>query len=246
MKTAQSNLARGLLAAAALACVAHSPTGLAAYASASADAALVVTGGTGYQAFSFELQPSTATATIGNALATANGDVTPLVVNGAVQGVLVEGFADADALFAPPSNASASYGSQQPLFLFNLVNVGGVSNTLNLTFDWSYVLAAVNDFVAPLETANSSATLSLVRTNPVTNVATTLFSQSVATSITGGPLSDSGVFAFSHSFATGEVLAAYQVGLLVSAQASAVPLPASVLLLAPALGMLALRRRIAA
>jgi hypothetical protein len=237
------NLSRGLLAAAALACAAHSPTSLAAYASASADAALTVVGGSGYQAFTFELQPSAATAAIGDSVATADGDVTPILVGGTVRGVLVEGSAEADALFPPPSNASASYGSQQPLFLFNVVNVGGLSNTLDFTFEWSYVLDALNDFVAPLETANSSVTLSLTRTDPVTNVATTLFSQSGATSIATGALGDSGTYAFSHTFLPGEVLAAFQVGLSVSAQATAVPLPASVLLLAPALGMLALRRR---
>lgn len=224
---------RGLACAAAMGLLAHAPVSFAAYAGGSADAALVVTAGAGYQLLDSAVTPSASTATVGDALADADG--TALLLP---DGLFVSGAATADALFPPASAASASYSSVQPLYV---LNTSGAANTVDFSFDWSFVLGALDDFIAPVEQAGSVVTVKLQQL--VNGVATELFAASAFADIGSGAASDAGSFSFSYTLAPGEQTS-FLVGINASAQAlTAVPLPASVLLLAPALGMLAIRRR---
>lgn len=224
---------RNLLGAAALGLACHAPASFAALATGVADASLMVTAGSGYELINFKVTPSAATAVVGEAAADADGDVVVLP-----DGVLVTGTVFADALFPPASAASATYSSVQPLFV---LNTSGSSNMVDFSFDWSFVLEAVDDFLAPLETAEAQVTVSLQQV--IGNVTSDLFSESALVSIATGAFEDFGSFAFSYTLAPGE-LTSFLVGINASAQAvTAVPLPASALLLAPALGMLGLRRR---
>lgn len=224
---------KNVLGAAALGLACHAPATLAAYATAVVDASLTVTGGAGYQLLAFTVTPSAASAAVGDALADAEGDVLSLA-----DGVLVTGTVFADALFPPASEASASYSSVQPLFV---LNTSGATNTLDFSFDWSLVLDAVNDFLAPSELATSTVTVKLEQI--AGGVTTALFSAVADASIASGASADAGSIAFAYTLAPGEVTS-FLVGINASAQAvTAVPLPASAFLLAPALGMLAVRRR---
>ena len=102
-------------------------------------------------------------------------------------------------------------------------------------------LAGLDDFIAPVEQAGSVVTVKLQQL--VNGVVTELFAASAFADIGNGAASDAGSFSFSYTLAPGEQTS-FLVGINASAQAlTAVPLPASVLLLAPALGMLAIRRR---
>jgi hypothetical protein len=134
---------RGLACAAAMGLLAHAPVSFAAYAGGSADAALVVTAGAGYQLLDSAVTPSASTATVGDALADADG--TALLLP---DGLFVSGAATADALFPPASAASASYSRVQPLYV---LNTSGAANTVDFSFDWSFVLGALDDFIAPVE-----------------------------------------------------------------------------------------------
>lgn len=227
---------KSLLGAAALGLASHAPASFAAYATAIGDASLMVVNGSGYQLIGFEVTPSASSAAVGDALAEADGDVLSLA-----DGVLVTGTVFADALFPPASEASANYSSVQPLLV---LDTSGAPNTLDFNFDWSYVIYAVNDFVAPVEMAQSTVTVSLRQI--ANGVTTTLFSQTALATIASGAFADAGSFAFSYQLAAGEVTS-FLVGVNATSYAvTAVPLPASVLLLAPALGILAMRRRVAA
>lgn len=227
---------KNLLGAAALGLACHAPTSFAAYSTAVADASLMVQNGSGYQLIGFEITPSASSAAVGDAIADADGDVLSLA-----DGVLVTGTVFADALFPPVSEASANYSSVQPLLV---LNTSGSSNALDFSFDWSYVIDAVNDFLAPIEIADATVTVSLQQI--ANGVTTTLFSETALATIASGALADAGSFAFSYELAAGEVTS-FLIGVNASSYAvTAVPLPASALLLAPALGILAMRRRAAA
>lgn len=225
-----------LLGAAALAALCHAPAGHAAYATASADATLVITSGTGYESLGVEVTPSTSQAAVGDALADAQGQVLPLN-----NGLFTTGTVSADALFPPASVANASFGSVQPLFV---INTSGASNLLEFSFDWSYALNALNDFVAPSEVANTTLSIKLQQVSHGDTME--LFSQSAFADIVSGADADAGSLSFSYELAPGELTTFLVEINATSFAATAVPLPAPALLLAPALGMLVLRRRAAA
>lgn len=222
-----------VLGTTALALSCHAPATLAAYAFASADAALKITGGSGYELVGVELTPSASHAAVGDALTAAEGDVLLLA-----NGVFVSGTASADALFPPASAASAGYSSTQPLFVFN---TSGAANTLEFNLDWNLTVNALNDFLAPQEIADATVTVSLQQI--VGGVSTELFSESALTTIANGEFADMGSFVFSYQLAANE-FTSFLVGINATSYAeTVVPLPTSVLLLAPALGLLVLRRR---
>lgn len=224
------------LGATALALSCHAPLTLAAYALASADAALLITGGIGYELVGVEITPSASRAAVGDALTVAEGDVVSLT-----DGVFVTGTASADALFPPASAASAGYSSVQPLFVFN---TSGAANTLEFSFDWNFTINALNDFLAPQEIADAAVTVSLQQI--VGGVTTELFSESALSTIATGEFADMGSFAFSYQLGANE-FTSFLVGInAISYAETVVPLPTSMLLLAPALGLLVLRRRAAA
>ncbi|MEQ8662776.1 MAG: hypothetical protein RLW62_18335 [Gammaproteobacteria bacterium] len=221
-----------LLGATALGLACQAPATLAAYAFASGDAALFITG-SGYQLTDFEVTPSASVAMVGDALARAEGEVLRQA-----DGLVVFGTASVDALFPSASAASANYSSTQPLLV---QNTSGAANVLDFSFDWSVVVEAGADFVAPLESAQATVTVSLQQV--ANGVQTELFAQTALASIVDGALFDADVFTFSYTLMADE-LAVFLVGINATSEAAtAVPLPASLPLLLPALGMLARRRR---
>ena len=134
-----------LLCASALSLACHAPASLAAYAFASADAALTISGpgeAAPYDLSSFEVTPAASVARLGDTLAMTEGEV--LLQS---DGLIVFGTVMVDALFPPASAASANYNSIQPLLV---QNVSGTSVALDLLFEWSLVIEAAADFVAPV------------------------------------------------------------------------------------------------
>lgn len=224
-----------LIAVAAIGLVCQSPNAPAAYSSASADAVLTVVGGGDYDLFFVNVPPSTSHATVGDALALADGGATALD-----EGLLLTGSVSSDALFPPASAASAGFGSVQPLFVFN---TSGAANLLEFSLDWRFVVNALEDLVAPSEVATSTLTIKLQQV--VDDVALELFSMSALATIVSGESSDAGSFTYAYELAP-NAFTTFLVSIDASSfAATAVPLPAPALLMAPALGMLVLRRRVA-
>ncbi|MGE3846596.1 MAG: hypothetical protein AB7I01_06940 [Gammaproteobacteria bacterium] len=224
-----------LFAVAAFGLTCQSPDALAAYSSASADAVLTVFAGSDYELFSVNVPPSTSRATVGDALASAEGGATALDA-----GLLLTGSVSSDALFPPASAASAGFGSVQPLFIFN---TSGAANPLQFSLDWRFVVSALEDLVAPSEVATSTLTIRLQQV--VGDVTLELFSTSALATIFSGESSDAGSFAYAYELAP-NAFTTFLVSIDASSfAATAVPLPAPALLMAPALGMLVLRRRVA-
>jgi hypothetical protein len=221
-----------LLGASALGLACQAPVTLAAYAFASADAVLIVSG-SGYALTGFEITPAGSVAMVGDALATAEGEV--LMQD---DGLVVIGTASADALFPSASAASANYSTTQPLLI---QNTSGAPNVLDFSFDWSLVVEAADDFVAPVESAQATITVSLQQF--AGGVQSELFSTTAFATIVDGAFADADVFAFSYTLMADE-LAAFLVGINATSEAAtAVPLPASLLLLVPAFGVIARQRR---
>lgn len=224
-----------LLGVATIGLVCQSPDTLAAYSSASADAVLTVVGGSEYDLFVVNVPPSISRATVGDALASAEGVATALDA-----GLLLTGSVSSDALFPPASAASAGFGSVQPLFVFN---TSGAANPLQFSLDWRFVVSALEDLVAPSEVATSTLTIRLQQV--VDDVTLDLFSMSALATIASGESSDAGSFTYAYELAP-NAFTTFLVSVDASSfAATAVPLPAPALLMAPALGMLVLRRRVA-